>query len=156
WVAANGDASRAVNLPTGNIGPSAVLGNTVSWTPNGKIVFIAGEGNDVNIWIMDADGENRRPLTSNAGRNAAPAVSPDGRYIVFNSTRGGQQNIWRMNIDGSNPKQLTSGIAESRAAISPDGKWVVYASQGTSRPTIWKVSIEGGPVVEITHRVSNS
>ena len=156
WVAPNGDASRAVNLSTGNVGLSAGAGNPVAWAPNGKIVFVSGEGNDANLWIMDADGGNRRQLTANAGRNGCPVVSPDGQYIVFSSTRSGQQNIWRMNIDGSNTRQLTRGVGESRAAISPDGQWVVYASQGSSGPTIWKVSIDGGPAVEITHRVSTN
>ncbi|HXT62925.1 MAG TPA: protein kinase [Pyrinomonadaceae bacterium] len=156
WVAPDGDASRAVLLPTGNVGWGGSYGNTVSWTPDGRIVFVVAEGNDFNLWISDADGENRKALTSNLGRNTGPVVSPDGQYVVFSSTRGGALNIWRMNIDGSNPKQLTRGVAESQTTISPDGRWIVYASLGTTRPTIWKVSIDGGEPHELTHRVSSA
>lgn len=39
--------------------------------------------------IMDADGNQRKQLTSNAGKNIGVAVSADGRYIVFTSTRSG-------------------------------------------------------------------
>ena len=154
WSAPDGDASRAVQLPTGNIGFGGAYGNTVAWTPDGRIIFVSAEGNDINLWIMDGDGQNRKLLTSNVGRNVGPIVSPDGHYIVFSSTRAGRQNIWRTNIDGSNPTQLTRGIAESMPAISPDGRWVVYVSAVTSRPTIWKISIDGGEPAEITHRVS--
>ena len=156
WVAPGGDASRAVLLPNGNVGWGGSYGNTVSWTPSGRIVFVSAEGNDLNIWICDADGQNRKALTSNVGRNSGPVVSSDGQYILFSSTRGGALNIWRMNIDGSNPRQLTHGVAEAQITLSPDGRWAVYASLGTSRPTIWKVSIDGGEPVELTHRVSTA
>jgi len=153
WLAPNGDGSKAVNLPTGNIGGSAA---TVAWTRDGQIVFASDEGKEINLWIMDADGGNRRLLTSNAGRNLYPVVSPDGRYIVFSSSRSGRQNIWRINLDGSNPTQLTTGKSESRPAISPDSSWVFYTSQSASGPTTWKVSIDGGAPVEITHRISTN
>lgn len=156
FVAPEGDASRAVQLPTGNIGYGTGYGNTVAWTPDGRIVFCSAEGNDVNLWITSADGINRQQLTSNVGRNVGPTVSSDGRYIVFSSTRGGRQNIWRMNVDGTSSKQLTQGIAESLPVVSPDGRWVVYTALGTTRPTIWKVSIDGGEPTEITHNVSSA
>src|SRR5205807_127168 len=131
-------------------------GNSVGWTPDGRIVFSSAEGNEVNLWIMNADGTNRQQLTSNLGRNIGPTISPDGRYVVFSSTRSGRQNIWRMNIDGASSKQLTQGVAESVPVVSPDGRWVVYTALGTTRPTIWKVSIDGGEPTEITHKVSTT
>lgn len=156
FVAPDGDASHAVQLPTGNIGIGTGYGNSVTWTPDGRIVFSSAEGNEVNLWIMNADGTNRQQLTSNLGRNIGPTISPDGRYVVFSSTRGGRQNIWRMNIDGTSSKQLTQGVAESLPVVSPDGRWVVYTALGTTRPTIWKVSIDGGEQTEITHKVSTT
>jgi Tol biopolymer transport system component len=103
---------------------------------------------------MDADGNNRKQLTSNAGKNTAPVVSSDGRYIVFSSTRGGAGAVWRMNIDGSSPRQLSQGKGETSPTISPDGKWVLYARVGGAKPTVWKVSIEGGDPVELTSKVA--
>ena len=153
WLAADGEAAHAVNL--GKVANLAFIGNSVTWTPDNKIVFASGESGEIGLWIADADGTSRRSLTP-GGRNVSPFASPDGRYLVFASSRGGQQNIWRMNVDGSNPKQLTGGISESWPVISPDGRSVVYTSRLSSRPTIWKVSIEGGEPVEITHRVSTT
>lgn len=63
------------------------------------------------VWIMDADGANQRPLTSE-GRNAHPAWSPDGTQIAFNSTRTGQTELFMMNADGSNQRQLTHSAPE--------------------------------------------
>jgi serine/threonine protein kinase/Tol biopolymer transport system component len=156
WTSADGDASRGVQIPVGNIGAFSALGNSLTWTPDGQIVFASADGNEINLWITDASGANRRPLTSNAGINVNPVVSPDGRYIVFSSTRTGKSNIWRIQIDGSNPKQLTNGLGDSRPVISPDGKWVVYSRIMPARPTLWRVSIDGGEPVEVTHRVAHS
>jgi eukaryotic-like serine/threonine-protein kinase len=156
WVAPEGDARRAVQLPVGNLGFFSSSGNSVAWTPDGRIVFASNESSTIDLWIMDPDGSNRKQLTVNSGRNASPVVSPDGRYIVFNSTRGGKRNIWRMNIDGSNPTQLTSGVEESLPVISPDGKWVIYSSLGPTKPTIWRVSIDGGKATELTQHVSTN
>jgi len=156
WIAPDGDAARSAQLPLGNIGLFSALGNNLTWTPDGKIVFASVDGNEINLWIADANGGNRRQLTANAGANVGPVVSPDGRYIVFGSTRGGRPNIWRMQIDGSNLKQLTDGISDSRPVISPDGKWIVYSRLLTARPTLWRVSIDGGEPVQVTYRAATN
>lgn len=156
WVAPEGDAKRAVQLPVGNLGFYGSGGNGVGWTPDGRIVFSSNESGRVDLWIMNPDGGNRKQLTSNSGRNVGAVVSPDGRYIVFTSTRSGSPAIWRMDLDGSNPKQLTQGISDGLPTISPDGKWVVYTSLGATKPTVWKVSIEGGDARELTSKVSTT
>jgi serine/threonine protein kinase/Tol biopolymer transport system component len=155
WITPEGDASRAVQLPVGNIGSYSSLGNSLAWMADGRIIFASAEGNEVNLWISDANGTNRRALTANSGINVSPVVSPDRRYIVFSSTRAGQANIWRMTIDGNSPAQLTHGTADSNPVISPDAKWVVYSTLNSGRPTIWKVAIDGGEPVQIVNRASS-
>jgi WD40 repeat protein len=155
-VAPAGDAKLAVQLPTGNVGFYAAGGNSVSWTPDGHIVFMSNESTNTDIWLMDSNGGNRKQLTSNMGQNFSPVVSRDGRYIVFSSTRVKGRNIWRMDIDGSNPKQLTNGLSDGMPAVSPDSKWVVYSALGATGPTLWKVAIEGGNAVELTSSVATA
>jgi Tol biopolymer transport system component len=157
WVAPDGDAKRATQLPVGNLGFYSSFGNTVAWTPDGRIVLSNSEGNNiVDIWVMDADGGNRKQLTSNAGLNVGAVASRDGRYIVFSSTRTGTPAIWRMDMDGSNLRKLTSGDGDSFPAISGDSKWVVYTSLTTNKPTIWKVPIDGGEPVALTQSVATN
>jgi serine/threonine protein kinase len=155
WVATEGEAARAVQLPTGNVGFYSSAGN-LSWTPNGRVVFVSNEGGAADIWVMDPDGKNRKQLTANGRSNMSPAVSADGRYIVFMSSQNGVRNLWRMNFDGSNPARLTNGLADSLPAISPDSKWVVYAAFDGAKPTLWKVSIEGGSPMKLTNNVGTS
>ena len=156
WVAPEGDAGRAVQLPTGNVGFYSSAGTNLSWTPNGRVVFVSNEGGAADIWVMDPDGKNRKQLTANGRSNMSPAVSADGRYIVFMSSQNGVRNLWRMNSDGSNPTRLTNGLADSLPAISPDSKWVVYAAFDGAKPTLWKVFIDGGSPVQLTNNVGTS
>jgi TolB protein len=39
----------------------------------------------VEIWVMDADGSNKRQVTRNGAANFAPFFHPNGRQIVFSS-----------------------------------------------------------------------
>jgi len=118
-----------------------------TWSPDGRIVY--SSSSDGNIWLMESDGSNPKQLTSNAGGNFLPRVSPDGHYIVFESDRSGSFQIWRMDSDDNNPKQLTdSPLQDFGQDCSPDGKWVVYGKFGTEKG-VWKVPIEGGNPVRL-------
>jgi Tol biopolymer transport system component len=119
-----------------------------TWSPDGRIVYSSDA--DGNIWLMGSDGSNPKQLTSNAGGNFLPRVSPDGHYIVFLSLRAGSFQIWRMDSDGNNPKQLTDSPLEGFGSdCSPDGKWVVYSKFGTEKG-VWKVPMEGGNPVRLS------
>jgi Tol biopolymer transport system component len=148
WTVRDGDATKAERLPTGNVSFYSSSGNNVSWTPDGRIVFVSNEGGEPNIWITHPDGSDRKQLTANGALNFSPVVSPDNKYIVFAVWRDGKKRLWRMNVDGSNPVQLTSGIGDSFPSITPDGQWVIYTASGP-KPTLWKVSINGGAPVQI-------
>ena len=152
WIVPDADSQKASRLPTGNVSFYSSAGNNLSWTPDGRIVFVSNEGGEANIWITNPDGSDRKQLTANGAANFAPVVSADGRYIVFSVWRDGQRHLWRMNLDGSNPVQLTSGLVDSFPSLSPDGRWVIYTGVNNAKPTLWKVSIDGGtPALIIDH-----
>jgi serine/threonine protein kinase len=135
WLAPEGDTSRARKLATGM---------SLSWAPDGRIVYESDFDGNKDIWIMNQDGTGGKKLTSGPGRNGAPRVTPDGRYILFTSVRSGAPQLWRMEIDGSCPVQLINSGAAQMSDISPDGKWAFYLSSG-----IRKVPVAGGETVAI-------
>ncbi|HEY7910489.1 MAG TPA: hypothetical protein VIG62_01150, partial [Blastocatellia bacterium] len=150
WVAPGGDSARVQQVTTGS-GMHAY----VSFAPDGRILYVADTSGNYDIWVMDADGKNRRQLTSDGGINIWPSVSPDNRYVIFASNRGasaGTFHIWRMNLDGSAPTQLTTGEAEYWPVSSADSKWVIFTRMhgAEARPMLWKVPIEGGDPVQLT------
>jgi Tol biopolymer transport system component len=152
YVVPNADSTKAVRLPTGNVGFYGTAGNSVSWLPDGRIVLSTNEGGEQDIWVMNTDGTNRKQLTANEGQNISPVTSPDGTHIVFTLLRNGVKSIWRINSDGSNPLKITSGVADTFPSVTPDNKYVIYTSLAGAYPTLWKVSIDGGTAEKITER----
>ncbi len=122
-----------------------------AWSPDGtKIAFESDRDNylSYNIYVMNADGSNQTPLTSNTypDRAQTPAWSPDGSKIAYSAFKGGQWGIWVMNADGTNPVQLNSGPGAYDAAWSPDGSQIAYDVDSTSYARgrdIWVMNADG-------------
>jgi serine/threonine protein kinase/Tol biopolymer transport system component/Tfp pilus assembly protein PilF len=125
------------------------------WTPEGSIIYASDASGAADVWEMAADGTGQKQLTAGAGRNYAPAVTPDGRYVFFHSNRSGSWQLWRMERDGSNPVQMTKDQEESNwPEVSPDGKWVVYQHNTGGTPTVWRMAVNGGPASQVTTELS--
>ncbi|HSB08985.1 MAG TPA: protein kinase [Blastocatellia bacterium] len=148
WTAPDGDGSRAERITSGRQDGE----DGIAWTPDGRIVYTSEASGNPEIWIMKADGTDRRQLTTRGSsqRSLWPTVTPDGRYILFYSDRTDADHIWRMDIDGGNQTQLTFGPLERFPSCTPDSKWVIYNSWESGICTVWKTSIEGGTAVQIT------
>jgi Tol biopolymer transport system component len=128
----------------------------LSTSPDDKILYASDASGIADIFEIAPTGGDERPLTSAGGRNYAPVVSPDNRYIVFHSNRTGVFQVWRINRDGSSPKQLTFEQTESTwPSFSPDGKWILFQHAGPENPyAIWRVSIDGGMPERISDGIS--
>jgi TolB protein len=65
----------------------------------------------LEIFVMDADGSNKRQLTDNGAANFAPYFFPDGRRVVFvsNMHDPGSRNfdLYTVYIDGSGLERIT-------------------------------------------------
>jgi Tol biopolymer transport system component len=140
WTLPVEDAAKAAPI---TIEASADEGtNGIAWTPDGRIVYTTEASGNPDIWIMNADGTRRIQLTSTAGLDLFPRVTPDGRSIVFVSDRDGSPRAWRMALDGSAATKVTAEpVGRFRVSLSSDGRWVYYDNtRGEAR----RVSIDGG------------
>ena len=124
----------------------------LSVAPDDKILYASDASGIADIFEVAAMGGDERPLTSAGGRNYAPVVSPDNRYVVFHSNRTGVFQIWRTDRDGGSPKQLTFETTESTwPTFSADGRWILFQHADTNHPYgIWQVSIDGGPPAKLS------
>ncbi len=122
------------------------------WSPDGtKIVFEGYQnGNQGEIYVMNADGSNITRLTYNEGDvntdyDGMPAWSPDGSRIAFISKRTGGYRVWVMNADGSNPLPLSSQAYSAHPVWSWDSLWIGYDADGNNNGwnELWKMRSNG-------------
>jgi serine/threonine protein kinase/Tol biopolymer transport system component len=146
WIAPQGEAKSAAQITSSKYDGL----DGIAFAPDGRVVYTSRASETLSLWITNSDGTARNQLTTDAYSHLAPAISPDGRYVVFGSDRAGSQNIWRMDIDGGNPKQLTSGRADQYPRCSPDSQWVVYTSNDNGKQRLWRVPIDGGDPKQLT------
>jgi Tol biopolymer transport system component len=98
---------------------------------------IAYNGQDGDIWVMDADGSHRRQVThSGAGDDFDPSWSPDGKRIVFRTSRGhhlpdpaslGLDGIFVVNADGSGERPIHPPTGGLFPDWSPDGSKIAFS-----------------------------
>jgi TolB protein len=94
---------------------------------------------EMEIWVCDVDGGNKKQITSLGGANWAPYFHPSGQKIIFSSnhkTKGYQFNLYMVNIDGSGLKQITfDKTFDAFPMFSRDGKYLVFASNRNNQGT---------------------
>ena len=145
WVAPATDSDRARQLTSTNYDGLGGL----AWTPDDKLVYTSEEANELNLWLTDLNGATPLQLTSHAGFNEQPHVSPDGRYIVFVSNRSGRPRVWRMDVDGKHPVELTNDRIDDKPDITPDSRWIVFESNMTGQWRLSRIGIDGGEPVPL-------
>src|SRR5438067_2655828 len=105
-------------------------------SPDGKrIVYVrrfADEATDrrySNLWIINADGSDHRPLTTGNHGDSSPRWSPDGTRIAYLSDADGKQQIYIRWMDTGQTARITN-LDNSPDAINwtSDGRMLSFSS----------------------------
>ncbi|HXG65840.1 MAG TPA: S9 family peptidase [Blastocatellia bacterium] len=105
-------------------------------SPDGKkIIYVRGFSDIMsdtrysNLWIINFDGSDNRPLTTGNYNDSSPRWSPDGSKIAYISNRDGSAQIYVRWVDTGQTAKITS-IQNSPSSInwSPDGKHISFAA----------------------------
>lgn len=132
------DGGEARNL-------TADAGAAVSYHPRvspdgGTVAFVSDRTGQDNLWLMDADGSDPRPVFENPRvRAATPAWTPDGEYVVVRREelggpgRPGSSGLWMYHREGGEGVELVgdddlSGGARNPSwpSVSRDGRWLYF------------------------------
>jgi acylaminoacyl-peptidase len=80
-----------------------------------------------NLWMINFDGTNNRPLTTGNFSDTNPRWSPDGSQVVYISNRDGSPQVYRRWMDSGQTAKITN-LTQAPGGLnwSPDGKWISF------------------------------
>lgn len=152
-------------------------GHDPCFSPNGKRIAYTGQvEGGVTVFVMDADGDNKRRVVKDVNPRGAifPSWSPDGKQLVYSFAVGEALELFIVDADGidAKPRQVTHfNEICTPAAWSPDGKWIsfrrtdeaywrspqrteeIYAKKPGDKRPVWVIRPDGtdAHVVEAMH-----
>lgn len=119
-----------------------------------------------DIWVMNADGSNKRRITSAPGYDGGPFISPDSRWIVYRTDRKRAEylQVHVIGVDGKNDVTVTDNVGVNWGPYwHPTKPYLIWAGADHSDPTVrpnydlylMRYGIDAGqfrpgPVVRIT------
>ena len=105
-------------------------------SPSGDKVLYQRNFNDImtdqsfsNIWLIDYDGNNNRPITTGNFKDNSPKWSNQGDKFLFISNREGKSQIFLFDLNNNSIQKLTN-FQYSIESIqwSPNDKYILFSS----------------------------
>ncbi|HEX9669278.1 MAG TPA: M28 family peptidase, partial [Thermoanaerobaculia bacterium] len=142
---------------------------------DGSILFTSTRDGDLELYRMDAAGQNVRRLTDAPGYDGGAFFSPDCSKLVWRASRPregaelddyrrllarglvrpGKLELWTAEADGSEARQITYlGAASFAPSFFPSGERVIFSSNAGDRGgrefDLWAVNLDGSGLKRIT------
>jgi acylaminoacyl-peptidase len=88
-----------------------------------------------NLWTVDFDGSDHRPLTSGHHHDRSPRWAPDGKRLLYISDKDGSPQIYLRWMDTGQTARLTNlQYPPSGIGWSPDGTMISFSGFVPSEP----------------------
>jgi len=129
-------------------GSASLLGSRIYY------VSQRSTGGPQEIWAMDWDGTNQKPLTSLKDLSLTPAISPDGSKLAFMSYAKGRPRIMMVSTDTGRALPFYNQEASMNTTpyFSPDGRQIYYSSTASGQGQIVAAGIDGQGFRRVSHR----
>ncbi len=104
-------------------------------SPNGDLIVYERRAFDVmtdntrsNLWQINIDGNNHRPLLSGKASYRMPRFSPSGEQLAYISAIEGNSQLYVRWLDNGQTARITN-LQQSPSDISwsPNGKWLAFS-----------------------------
>jgi TolB protein len=129
------------------------LGGGVPGIAQTRIAFVSNRTRHPEVWVMDYDGFNQRPITSYGNLSLTPRWSPDNTRLAFTSYALGNPDIFIFSLETNRRVSFPvyKGL-NTTPAWSPDGKSLAFCSSMGGDPEIYVSDPDGKNL----HRLSFS
>ena len=92
----------------------------------------------LDIWVMNADGSDKRQVTNLNKASFAPYFFPDGKRIIFSSNvadpKGRDFDLYTVKTEGTGLERITyNDTFDGFPMFSPDGHKLVFASNRNAK-----------------------
>jgi len=121
------------------------------------IAFESNREGPFHIYVMDADGDHQRTLTSGPNDDRHPIWTRDGQSILYDSFDGVRQDIWSVNVSDGSRQRLThvDGLADYPSP-SPDGQWIAFYVYKDMTLNIWLARADGSEPQPLTFELADT
>lgn len=130
------------------------------WSPDGKTIAYLGTRRgltssettmeDTHVWLMDADGKDRRELGSIDNRQRSHGWTPDGSAVLCTVQERGSLNLYRLPVSGDKPEILVSGLGGRGSAWSMGGDGLLAYSTSSLKDLAQLYLRRGGESEQLT------
>jgi hypothetical protein len=139
-----------LDISSGQISTLTNSANDLSpfWSPNGnQIAFMRQTDKGMNIFVMDANGQNTLALTDTTNNLTLIGWMPDGRRLIVSVYQQDSIPVQSVDVASGNIETLVtlSQSYNGSISISPDGAWIAYADKviGKMYPGIFISRMDG-------------
>lgn len=100
----------------------------------------------INLWQINRDGSNHRPVLSGKANYRLPVFSPHGSRLAYVSSTEGNNQLYMRWLDTGQTARVTNLLhTPSSVSFSPDGKWLAFVMFTPGKPASLKIDMPKKP-----------
>ena len=154
WSLPIDDASGSASGQPQPLTIGSARNNRPAFSPDGqRIAFDRWQhGFNINLWVMESNGESMRQVTLDSWTTTQPSWLPSGQDLAYQSRQDGQRSFWSIDLDDSVKTPLTLLQADvDWARLSPDGTHLAYHSKSQGLGfNLWVMTLADGRTRQLT------